>query len=174
MKISSMTALDVIILTAALVNLVFSAIVYFHSRRKLVETVFAVFAFSVSLWALSTFLMTSEAVSLEMFKAGAMLHYLSGNFIFWSLLWFSVFFPSRRNHLLLLPIVLSIANLAILLLIVSTSFLFVVFENAAELAEKITFNPAGYFILSAVTISMFLLSQVFLARKYLLAAGEEK
>lgn len=169
-----MTALDVAILTAALINLVFSATVYFHSRRKLVETIFAVFAFSVSLWALSTFLMTSNALSFEIFKVGAVLHYLSGNLIFFSLLWFSVFFPSRKDHSLLLPVVLSIADVVILILIVSSTFLFVSFENAIQLSEKITFNSIGYFILSAITVSMFALSQIFLFRKYLLAAGDEK
>src|SRR5712692_4229514 len=114
MKSRSMTLLDVTILTAALINLVFSLTVYLHSRRKLVETIFAVFAFSVSLWALATFLMTSATVPFEVFKAGAMLHYTSGNLVFWSLFWFSVFYPSQKNHSLFLPMALSVINAVIL------------------------------------------------------------
>src|SRR5229473_844935 len=105
-----MTVLDVTILTAALINLVFSLTVYLHSRRNLVETIFAVFALSVSLWSLATFLMTSRALTFEVFKMGAMLHYISGNLIFWCLLWFSVFYPSQKNHSLFLPMAVSVIN----------------------------------------------------------------
>ncbi len=169
-----MTLLDVTILTAALVNLIFSLTVYSHSRRKLVETIFAVFAFSVSLWALATFLMTSTTVPFEVFKAGAVLHYFSGNLVFWCLFWFSVFYPSRKNHSLFLPVALSAANTIILVLILSTGFLFESFANTSVLAERFIFDPRGYVILSIVTISMFGLSQLFLVRKYRLAEGEER
>lgn len=169
-----MNLLDVTILTASLVNFVFSASVYLHSRRKLVETVFAVFALSVSLWALATFLMTTTSVSFEAFKAGVMLHYLSGNLVFLCLLWFSVLFSFRGNHSLFLPVALSLANGLILILIVSSPFLFRSMQEAILFADRITFRTSGYAILSAVTIAMFVLSQVFLARKYLLSSGEEK
>src|SRR5712692_6193598 len=174
MRSESMTLLDVTILTAALVNLVFSLTVYLHSRRKLVETIFAVFALSVSLWSLATFLMTSRTVSFEVFQVGAKLHYISGNLVFWSLFWFSVFYPSRKNHSLFLPVALSTANAIILILVLSTGFLFESFANTSVLAERIIFNTAGYVVLSLVTISMFGLSQLFLVRKYRLAEGDER
>src|SRR5713226_6133173 len=174
MKSRSMTLLDVTILTAALVNFVFSLTVYLHSRRRLVETIFAVFALSVSLWSLATFLMTSRSVSFEVFKVGAKLHYISGNLVFWSLFWFSVFYPSRKNHSLFLPVALSTANAIVLILVLSTGFLFESFADTSVLAERIIFNTAGYVVLSLVTISMFGLSQLFLARKYLLAKGDER
>jgi signal transduction histidine kinase len=174
MKSRSMTILDVTILTAALVNLVFSATVYLHSRRKVVETIFAAFAFSVSLWSFATFLMTSEAVSFEAFKAGAHLHYISGNLVFWSLLWFSAAYGTRKDISLFLPVVLSVINAVILILILSTPFLFISIQDAPLLADKIIFSIGGYLILSIATIGMFILSQTFLARKYFAAAGEEK
>jgi signal transduction histidine kinase len=169
-----MSVLDVTILTAALVNLVLSATVYFHSRRQLVATIFGSFALSVSLWSLATFLMTTEAASFELFRIGTILHYISGNLVFWSLFWFSVYFPSRRDHSLFLPLALSAANALILISILTTTFLFVGFKNTAALPEKIIFSAIGYVILSTVTVFMFALSQLFLARKYLSATGEEK
>ena len=169
-----MSVFDVTIISAALINLIFAGTVYLHSSRKLVVTVFAVFALSVSLWALATFLMTSGAVSFDAFKAGAILHYLSGNLVFWCLLWFSVFYPERKNHSLFLPAALSGINAGILILIVATRFLFTSIQDAALIADKITFDTSGYLILSIVTVSMFLVSQIFLARKYLRETGEEK
>jgi signal transduction histidine kinase len=169
-----MNVIDVTILTAALVNLVLSATVYFHSRRQLVATIFGSFALSVSLWSLATFLMTSKAVSFELFRIGAILHYISGNLVFWSLFWFSVYFPSRKDHSLFLPLALSAMNAAVLLAISSTAFLFVAFNDTSVLSERIIFSAAGYIILSTITIVMFALSQLFLARKYLGATGEEK
>ena len=169
-----MSVFDVTIITITLVNFVFSAIIYIHSRRTSVVTVFAVFAFSVSLWALATFLMTSSSVPFEAFKASVMLHYISGNVVFWSLLWFSVFYPDRMNHSLFLPVPFSIFNAIILVLILSTRFLFIGIEESALLADRIDFNMQGYIILSIITVSMFLLSQIFLGRKYFVASGEER
>jgi signal transduction histidine kinase len=169
-----MNVIDVTILTAALVNLVLSGTVYFHSRRQLVATIFGSFALSVSLWSLATFFMTSKAVSFELFRIGVILHYISGNLVFWSLFWFSVYFPSRKDHSLFLPLALSAVNAVVLVAIPSTAFLFVEFNDTSVLSERIIFSAAGYIILSTVTIVMFALSQLFLARKYLGATGEEK
>jgi signal transduction histidine kinase len=75
---------------------------------------------------------------------------------------------------LFLPVVLSVINAVILILILSTPFLFISIQDAPLLADKIIFSIGGYLILSIATIGMFILSQTFLARKYFAAAGEEK
>jgi signal transduction histidine kinase len=169
-----MSIVDVTILIAALLNLVLSGTVYLHSRRQLVETLFAVFALSVSLWSLGTFLMTSEAVSFELFRIGAFLHYISGNFVFWALFWFSVYYPSRTIKSLFWPTLLSGINAAILISIVSSPFLFRSFETSAILADRISFNSTGYFILSVVVVSIFALAEVYLVAKYVRAKKEER
>jgi len=69
---------------------------------------------------------------------------------------------------------LSVINAIILILILSTPFLFVSIQAAPLLADKIIFNSGGYLILSIVTIGMFVLSQTFLTRKYIAVADEEK
>jgi hypothetical protein len=153
---------------------VFSATVYLHSGRKVVEAIFGIFAFSVSLWALATFLMTSQAVTFEMFNVGTHLHYISANLVFWSLLWFSVVYGPRKGHSLFLPIVLSVVNAVVLILIIATPFLFISIQEAALLTDKVTFDMGGYFILSCVNTAMFVVLQIFLARKYFSELGEEK
>ncbi len=169
-----MSLQDVTILIAALLNLVLSGTVYLHSRRGLVETLFAVFALSVSLWSLATFLMTTIAVSFGLFKFGTILHYISGDFVFWSLFWFAVYYPRRSLKSLLWPVLLSVINGVILISLLSSHFLFESFRNAPVLADRIAFNPTGYFILSAVVICIFALSELYLFRKYARAQGAKR
>src|ERR1041384_2448961 len=136
---------DVTIVIAALLNLVLSGTVYLHSRQGLVESLFAVFALSVSLWSLATFLMTTTAVSFGLFKVGTILHYISGDFVFWSLFWFAVYYPKRTLKSLFWPVMLSAVNGVILISIPSSRFLFESFRNASVLADRIAFNSTGYF-----------------------------
>jgi len=158
-----------------LVNLVFSAIVYIHSRRGLVETFFALLAFNVSLWSFATFLLISSNISFEIFKLGSALHWVSGTLIFWFFFWFAVFYSFRITKSFAIPILVSIANAFILLLVLSPSLFFEDFTaGAIALEEKIVFNLYGYAIFSVTVVSTFLLAEFYLLRKYRETHGPDR
>jgi len=161
-----MNALDILLLIAALFNLVLFGIVILHSRKRLVETFFAVFALAVSCWSFATFLTTSSVVSFEYFKIGAMLHYVFGNLVFLFLFWFSFYFP-YPNKSKLFPILATLADLVILYFVVFSNFLFSGFLNNYSLDNRIMFNYNGYLAISVITISMFIISQLNLLIKKL-------
>jgi len=169
-----MGLLDTIILIMAIVNLVFSAIVYFHSNRKLVETLFAFFALNVSVWSLATFFMISGVVSFKTFQFGSFLHYISGNLVFWFLFWVAVYYPLRTLKSLIFPVAVSVINFLILLLILFSSFLFESFNTSDILSDKIALNDNGYLIFSVFVIFMFISAEILLIKKYVRAKGVDK
>ena len=161
-----MSISDISLLIAALFNLVLFGTVILHSRKRLVETFFAVFALAVGCWSFATFLAVSPIVSFEYFKVGAILHYVFGNLVFLFLFWFSFYFPYPSNTKNV-PVLITLVDVAILYFVVFTNFLFSSFFDSTLLDNRIIFNYNGYLAIAIITIGMFIFSQFNLLIKRL-------
>ena len=157
--------MEIIVLSIAFLNLVLASIIYFHSRRQSSEKFFTLIALSAGLWSLATFLMTSSLVSFETFKLGVYLHYIFGNLVFLFLFWFTSYYPQRSTSLVL-PSIFTILNILIFVAMIYTPFLFQSFTTIPFQERRPSFNPGGYLFFSIFVISLFIISEFRLIKRY--------
>ena len=166
--------MDVISLSAVLLNIIFAGLLYFHGRRNAGIVFFALIAFQVSVWSFAVFLMTSGVVATKFFIIGAFLHYFAGNLIFLSFFWFSVNYPKPAFLAFLFPAAISVIDGMLLIAILIPSFFFRSFHVAADLSGRINFNPAGFWIYTAYVVFLFIFAEITLFKKYFSTSGVDR
>ncbi|TSC71656.1 MAG: histidine kinase [Parcubacteria group bacterium Gr01-1014_70] len=161
-----MTPTNIVTLTVAFINFLLGGIIYIHSQRRAKENIFALIAFSTSIWCLGTFLMTTPIASNNLYILGAVLHYIFGNLVFLLLFWFVYYFPKPTERSLLLPIIATLIDCAFFVAIIFTQFLFKEFLFSSPGGPSIVFNAAGYFIYAVFILALFVVAEVTLLYKY--------
>ena len=165
---------DSILLMAAL-NIVFALIVYLHSKKSLREIFFIFSTFSVGLWSLAVFILISPDISLIFFKFGLISHFWAGNFIFLSFLWFAWFYKNTSpGRYIILPLLLSAGDIALLLSMVFSDFVFKSIMLADNLNTAVGINKIGYTTYCLYLFVVFLIIELILAKKYTSSSGAER
>lgn len=165
---------DSILLMAAL-NTVFALIVYLHSKKSAQELFFIFSAFFVGVWALAIFILVSPGIELSLFKFSLIGHFWAGNFIFLSFLWFAWFYrnPTPKQYIIL-PLLASVGDIILLLSMAFSDFVFKSIKLAENLNEAVDINKIGYASYSVYLLSIFLIIEFILVKKYVASSGKEK
>jgi len=150
----------------ALLNLIFSAIILIHGKRRPMEVFYALTTVFASIWSLSVLLITRSDISLGLFRIALTAHYIGGNFAYLSVFWFSLFYPQRREGSLAAPLLITLLNICVQILVLLPHFLFRSVTSAPVLSEKIMFNPVGYGIFVVFLSVIYLLDEMNLIASY--------
>lgn len=164
-----MNLADTLIFVIAFFNIALAIVVYIHGSHRWNERFFILLAFSVSAWTLATFFTTSS-VPFWIFKTSVYLHYIVGNLIYLFFMWFVYYYPNRSSRTLVFPWTITSISMLMLLLIVSSSFLF----ESISVDRHINFNNSGYLFFFSFILFTFIVPEILLIKKLFLFREKEK
>lgn len=155
-------------------NLIFSILILLHGRRDKSEVFYSLISFFAGVWSFATIIVSFPYVLPEYFRESALTHYLAGDLAYLSFFCFAVCYISRPANRLWLSLAVGAANLSVLILsLVYNDFLFLV-EKGSNGSEIISFNMPGYALFVITLSAVFLLTELFLVKKYRFSEGVEK
>src|SRR3989338_4019616 len=161
-----MTFINIVALTVTAIYLMLGGIVYAHSRRQMSEIFFGLLSLCLTAWGFASFLTVSTSQSALLFKIGIYAHYVAGNLIFLSFFWFSVYFPERTKHSLILPFLITLVDSVIIFALVLSNFLFTSFFIDLANQKQVIFNNIGYTLYTLCTLILFVAGTIILFKKY--------
>lgn len=168
-----MSIINILLIFAVIINVMFAAFIYIHSKREIPVFFYALISFFAGVWAVATFLMGAQ-LSLPNFSAAAVLHYIGGNLAYLAFFWFAVYYPSQIFKSTFWPIVITVVNFLILFALSFSDFFFTKLRLDPLLSESMVFNPIGYFTFVSYLSAIFLLGEAFLIFKFFQAKTKER
>ncbi|MBI2023758.1 hypothetical protein HYT01_04345 [Candidatus Giovannonibacteria bacterium] len=161
-----------LIIITALLNLALGSFVYFRGKRSPVDVLFSIFSFSVGIWSLAILFFINTG-SVPTLRFMAWLSFFSGNVIFLSFSWFSLFFVTESPRW---PKRLSFFSFVNLLFLVFIAFPGVLFKSfiIGESLNKVLFSLDGLVLYAFFVISAFLFGEFMLLSKYNGSSGEKR
>ncbi|MEK7627203.1 MAG: ATP-binding protein [Patescibacteria group bacterium] len=159
-----MTIENIFIITAGIANLVLGSLVYFNDKKSLINRVFGIFAFTLTLWSVNSFLFYDQNYPIA--TSLILAHFLYGTVIIIipTLLYFVCIFPSNVN-LKKRYILLIFGSVVPIFFITIFSDLMIESVILTDYGKKVVFGPL--FIVYAFYIVVYIVLSIFiLFKKY--------
>lgn len=164
-----------LVLLMSVLNVILAFILFLHSKKTLPDFFFSLLTLNVGFWSLAIYLLISPHIGFEIFKFGVMAHYWAGNLIFLSFFWFVLYYEKeKRTFSFTLPVLVSMADIAILCILTFSNFIFKSIEQTGVLATSLNFNPDGYNFYTIFLSGLFILSEIILYLNFRSSNGLKK
>ena len=170
---TNMSTLNIFLIFAVIINVVFAGLTYFHSRKEINVFFYALISVFAGVWAIAVFFM-QEQLSLQIFSAAASLHYIGGNLAYLSFFWFAAYYPFPSFKNALYPALITFVNAGILLMIPLSNLFFENLRLGPLSTENIVFHPVGYFIFVSYLTGIFIFGQILLWLKLFKITAEKR
>lgn len=170
-SLSLFGALPIAVFMTAVFNLILASIIYIHGNRTGNEIFYALIAFFISVWTVATLITSGDSPSLPLLKVTSRLHYIAGQMAYFSFFWYAVFYLRKTLRTALLPILISLINLAASVIVILPFYFYQAVQLAPLLEDRLVFHTTWHLFYTLVLAVTFFTTEVLLAQKH---EGAEK